>query len=108
MVAQAVVVGSDRPHPAALIAPDWPRVRTGLGLPADAPPAALAERSDVRALLVAECVRATADLGPHERIAWIGVLPHELTVDGGELTPTLKVKRRIVEERYSDLVPEYR
>ena len=108
LVAQAVVVGSDRPHPAALIAPNWTTLRSALGLPPDAPPAELAARSDVRAILIAECVRATAALGSFEQIRWIGVLPHELTVEGGELTPTLKVKRRIVEERYAGLVPEFR
>jgi long-chain acyl-CoA synthetase len=108
LVAQAVVVGNARPHPAALIAPNWTALRNGLRLPADASSVELAARSDVRAVLIGECVRATAELGPFEQIRWIGVLPHELTIDGGELTPTLKVRRRIVEERYTGLIPEYR
>ncbi len=107
LVAQAVVVGNGRAHPAALIAPNWTTLRAGLGLP-DAPAEVLAARRDVRAFLVAECVRATSDLAPFEQIRWIGVLPHELTVAGGELTPTLKIKRRVVEDRYAALVPEYR
>jgi long-chain acyl-CoA synthetase len=106
-VAQVVVIGSDRPHPAALISPNWTTLRAVLGLPASPPPV-LADRSDVRAFLIAECVRATADLATFEQIRWVGVLPRDLTVDAGELTPTLKVKRRVVEERYASLVPEYR
>jgi len=105
-VAQVVVVGGDRPHPAALISPNWTTLRKVLGLP-EAPSAVLAGRDDVHAFLVAECVRATADLAPFEQIRWVGVLPRDLTVDAGELTPTLKVKRRDVEARYASLVREY-
>ena len=55
----------------------------------------------------AECTRKTADLAPFEQIRWAGVLPRDLTIEDGELTPTLKVKRRVVELRYASLVVEF-
>jgi long-chain acyl-CoA synthetase len=107
-VGQVVVLGSDRAHPAALISPNWAALRGALALPDDVPDTALSERADVRALLADECARTTADLAPFEQIRWLGVLPRDLSIDAGELTPTLKVKRRVVDERYAALVPEYR
>jgi long-chain acyl-CoA synthetase len=106
-VVQAVVVGSGKAHPAALISPNWTALREKLALPEDVPPAELARRDDVRAFVAAEAQRCTADLASFEQIRWTGVLPRDLTIDDGEITPTLKVRRRVVEERYARLVHEY-
>jgi long-chain acyl-CoA synthetase len=106
-VAQAVVFGSGYAHPAALISPNWPALRAKLELPDDAPAAQLAAHAAVVAFFAAEAQRVTADLAAYEQIRWTGVLPRDLTIDDGELTPTLKVRRRIVEERYGTLVREY-
>jgi long-chain acyl-CoA synthetase len=46
----------------------------------------------------------TADLATFEKIKRIALLPREFSLETGELTPTLKVKRRVVEERYKDMV----
>jgi long-chain acyl-CoA synthetase len=43
-------------------------------------------------------------LAHFEQIKAIGLLEHELTIDGGELTPTLKVRRRVVAEKYKDMI----
>ena len=46
----------------------------------------------------------TPDLAQFEKIKKIALLPREFTQDAGELTPTLKVKRRVVEERYKAMI----
>ena len=106
-VAQAVVVGSGKAHPAALISPNWPALRAHLGLSPDELPERLAQHDTVRAFLCGEASRATADLATFEQIRWAGILPRDLTIDDGELTPTLKVRRRVVEVRYAVLIPEF-
>jgi long-chain acyl-CoA synthetase len=106
-VAQVAVFGDGRPHPAALVSPNWIAVCSRMALPAGIPPAELAAREDVRRFIAAECARKTAGLATFEQIRWAGVLPRELTIADGELTPTLKVKRRVVAERYGALIVEF-
>jgi long-chain acyl-CoA synthetase len=48
----------------------------------------------------------TAGLSQFEKVKKFALLERELTVDSGELTPTLKVRRRIVDELYRDLIDE--
>jgi long-chain acyl-CoA synthetase len=97
---QVMLVGDGRPHPAALVSPNWDLVRAELGIP-PAPAEDLALRADVVDFLTAEVRRNTEDLAKFEQVWRIIVLPRELTIEGGELSPTLKVKRRVVEARYA-------
>lgn len=106
-VAQVVVFGDGMPHPAALVSPNWDAVCSRMALAPGIPPAELAVRDDVRRFIAAECARKTAALATFEQIRWAGVLPRDLTIADGELTPTLKVKRRTVEERYAALIVEF-
>jgi long-chain acyl-CoA synthetase len=106
-VAQAVVFGNGLAYPVALISPNWVAVRTRMKIDAGVPAAELARRDDVRAFLCAECARKTTDLATFEQIRSAGVLPRDLTIEDGELTPTLKIKRRIVEARWASLVTEF-
>jgi long-chain acyl-CoA synthetase len=103
-IAQAMVFGSGMPHPAALISPNWTALCSRMEIPPGTPPAELAAREDVRRFVVAECTRKTADLATFEQIRWAGVLVRDLTIEDGELTPTLKLKRRVIEARYASLV----
>jgi len=50
--------------------------------------------------------KLTASLADYERIRRVALLPHEFSIDGGELTPTLKVKRRVIDERFSDVIDQ--
>ena len=55
--------------------------------------------------LIAEAVKkVNAELGMHERIRRFTVLKREFSLEEGEMTPTMKVRRRIVGERYRDLI----
>jgi long-chain acyl-CoA synthetase len=102
-VAQAMVLGDGRPHPAALVAPNWDLLKTHLDLGTGAPED-WAARDDVRAFMTAQIIAETADLGSYEQIRRVLVIPHEFTVESGELSPSFKIKRRVVEERYRDQV----
>jgi long-chain acyl-CoA synthetase len=100
-VNQVMVVGDDRPHPIALVSPDWGLVRTELGVPAKTPVEDLIHREDVQALVTREVRKNTADLAKFEQVRKVLLLPAELSVEAGDLSPTLKVKRRVVERRYA-------
>ena len=100
-VAQAMVVGNGRPYPAALVIPNWDLVRVELSIPKEVPPSDLIERQDVWELLAHEVRRKTEDLATYEQIRRIALLPNEFSVESGELSPAMKIKRRVVEERYA-------
>ena len=103
-VGQVMAFGANRPHPAVLVAPNWDLIRKELDLPADVPTAAMAADERVRALVIREVEANTAELASYERIKRIAILPRDLTIEDGELSPTLKVKRRVVEQRYAALI----
>jgi len=100
-IAQAMVVGSGRPHPAALVCPNWDLLRHELALPAGAAPEELAAREDVRAFMTGIVVKQTRDLATFEQVRRVIVIPREFSVEGGELSPAMKIKRRVVENRYA-------
>ena len=105
-IAEVVMVGNQRHFPAALVVPNfealekWARAK---GLPTESHEALVA-RSEVKEHYAREIERLSGDLAPFERIKKIVVLAHEFTLEAGELTPTLKVKRRVVEKKYKDVI----
>jgi long-chain acyl-CoA synthetase len=103
-VYQVLVFGAGKPHPAALVSPNWPIVRRELNIPSEMPTAQAAQLPQVVDFIRREVVTQTGDLGPYEQIRLVGILPRDLTVEDGELSPTLKVRRRIIEERYASLM----
>jgi len=102
-VAQAMVLGDGRPHPAAIVCPNWDLIRVELALPAIAPEE-LVKREDVLDFVTAEVRKQTSDLATYEQIRRVIVIPREFTVESGELSPSMKIKRRVVEERYRDQI----
>jgi len=103
-VGQVMAFGANRPHPAVLVAPNWDLIRKELELPAEMPTAAMSTDARLRTLVIREVAANTAELASYERIQRIAILPRDLTVEDGELSPTLKVKRRVVEQRYAGLI----
>jgi long-chain acyl-CoA synthetase len=105
-VEQAVIVGDKRKYVSALIVPDFERLRAwakAQGVDGK-DKAALVEDRRVFDLIKSEVARLTRDLADYEKVKRIGLLADEFTIDGGELTPTLKVRRRVVEQKYSGLI----
>jgi long-chain acyl-CoA synthetase len=74
-----------------------------LGRP-PAPRDELAGRADVLALYQELVDALNRELSQFERIKGLAILPTEFTIASGELTPTLKVKRKVVEDRYKDTI----
>jgi long-chain acyl-CoA synthetase len=105
-VNQVVLVGNERKFPAALIVPDWEMLRSyaelkNLDIKTDAD---FCRHPRIIDLFQRQVDEHTADLSRHERVKRVALLEKELTIEGGELTPTLKVKRRVVDEKYKDVI----
>lgn len=100
LVSQAVVVGDRRPYLVALVTLDPDEAR-GFAAQHGLEEAAVPESSALRAELEQAVARMNAGVGPVEQIKAFKVLPHDLSQETGELTPTLKVKRGAVAEKYS-------
>jgi long-chain acyl-CoA synthetase len=103
-VGHVVVHGERRPFVSALIAPDPETIRSWAkrrGIAA-ASYGELACSPEVRELLAQGVEELNSRLPRWQTIKRFAVLDHPLSVDAGELTPSLKVRRRVVEERYRD------
>jgi long-chain acyl-CoA synthetase len=106
LVAEAVVVGEGRKFPAVLIVPDFAlleqRARAmGLG-PSSRED--LVTNEEVLKLYQALVDQLNVSLGQFERIKKIAILPSEFTMERDELTPTMKVRRKVVEDRWRDVI----
>jgi len=100
---QAIAIGDRRPFMSALLTIDAEQVQklaAEVGEPADI--AALARSEKVRAIFQRGVDQVNAQLSNVEAIKKFVILPNDLSVDGGELTPTLKVKRKVVNEKYAE------
>ncbi len=101
-IGEAVLLGDQRPCIVALLVPDFARLEAealARGWPRDRQ--ALLAHPEVRAIYQAELARVNATLAPFEQIKTMDLIGHEFTQDSGELTPSLKVKRRVIVERYA-------
>jgi long-chain acyl-CoA synthetase len=105
-ISQAVVIGDRRPYLVALVTLDpeeAPALAQQLGIES-AEIAAMAEDEGVRAEVQKAIDEVNSHVGPVEQIKRFQILDHDLSQETGELTPTLKVKRNVVHEKYADLV----
>jgi long-chain acyl-CoA synthetase len=94
-VSQALVVGDGRPHVAALLTVNRREARK-------------VARSDeeVRALVAQVVADVNRRLGPEEKVRRFAILERDFAPEKGEVTPTLKVKRRVVEDHFRDEIDE--
>ena len=88
LVSQALVIGDRRPYVTALITLDD----------------SAADGSDVQAAIQREVDRVNADLSRFEQIKRFAILPRDFSPDEGEMTPTLKLKRRVCEDHFADVI----
>jgi long-chain acyl-CoA synthetase len=104
-ISQAMMHGDRRPYPVALITLDeeeivpWASER---GLPSEI--SDLAATDEVRQLVQDELDRVNSNYASVEQIKRFAILQRELSIEDGELTPTLKVKRAVVSENYRELL----
>ncbi|MHB1739647.1 MAG: AMP-dependent synthetase/ligase [Actinomycetes bacterium] len=108
LVSQAIVVGDGRPFIAALITlddealPGWCRLR---GKP-NTLPARLVDDPDLVAEIAAAVAEANRAVSHAEAIKKFRILPADFTEAGGELTPSLKLKRAVITSRYAEMIAE--
>lgn len=107
-VSQAVLIGNERKFAAALIVPNFEMLESYVklkGLDAKTPHE-MCHDPRIIDLIERQIEGLTLNLSRFEKVKKIALLEKELTVDGGELTPTLKIKRRVIEEKYKRVIDE--
>jgi long-chain acyl-CoA synthetase len=108
-VNQVVVVGSSRKYPAALIVPDWEALKSALRAAGEEVAATHADLSRQPAALKTvqkDITTITAHLADYERVRRIALLVDEFSIEKGEMTPTLKVKRAVIDQKFGELIEE--
>src|SRR3954451_7762410 len=101
LVSQCVVVGDRRPYLVALVtldAEEAVKYAQEHDLPED--PTQLAQNPDVKAAIEAHVEKINQNFARVEQVKKISILPHDLSQESGELTPTLKVKRAVVAQKH--------
>jgi long-chain acyl-CoA synthetase len=101
-----VVIGGSRKFIAALIVPNFEKLEeyaksAGVGYVNRRD---LIQNETVVRYLLEEVDRSTPNLAPYEKVKKIALLERDFEIERGEITPTLKVKRNIVEEKYKELI----
>ncbi|GBD25593.1 Long-chain-fatty-acid--CoA ligase FadD15 [bacterium HR30] len=107
LIGQACVIGDRRPFVSALIVLDpettlaWAQQQD---LPADL--SVLAQHPKVQSVVQGYIEEVNQNLSQVERIKKFVIVPQEWTIDSGELTPTMKMKRRVIHEKYAHLIEQ--
>lgn len=105
-VNQVVLIGAERKFPAALIVPVWEQLESycklkGIEVKSRSE---LCRHPRIVDLIQRQIDGLTPNLAKYEKIKKVALLENEFTIEGGELTPTLKVKRRVIDEKYKDAI----
>jgi len=105
-IGQAVVIGDRRKFLSALLVPDFEALKPWAekqGVHAAGNEQLVADRQ-VRELIAHEVAAVNAHLAGFEKVVAWELLPKELTLEDGEITPTLKVKRRVINQKYGSII----
>ena len=105
-IEQVAIIGDSRKFVSALIVPNFGSLRewaANNGIPSTSDEELLKHQS-VHDMMEARLEKLQKGLAPYEKIKRFTLLPHEFTMDNGELTNTLKIKRRVINSRYADLI----
>jgi len=105
-VNQVVLIGAGRKFAGALIVPNWEQLDSYCKLKSIEVNSRreLCEHPRIIDLFQRQIERLTPNLARYEKIKKVALLENEFTIEGGELTPTLKVKRRVIDEKYRDVI----
>ncbi|MBN1271579.1 MAG: long-chain fatty acid--CoA ligase [Candidatus Aminicenantes bacterium] len=101
-ISNIVVIGDKRKYIAALVVPDFEKIGeyARANNIAYSQPEDLVQNDQVRHFLEAEIKRMTPDLATYEEVKRIVILPRDFEIEQDEITPTLKIKRNIIENKY--------
>ena len=105
-IEQAMVIGENRKFPAALIVPDFNFLKdycTLKGIPFAGREQVITDKRIIDRVFQ-EVQEANGDSGHWEQVKKIALLPMELSIDGGDLTPSLKLKRKVIMAKYAALI----
>ncbi len=109
LVSQPVVVGSGRKQVGALIVPDWDALKEEMkaeGHHATGSREELCEDPQFIKRVQRDAIELTRELSDYERVKRVYLLPREFSIDKGEMTPTLKIKRGVIDEKFSEAIDE--
>lgn len=106
LVGQAALIGDNKKFVSVLISPNFGSLegwaqKNGVSTKDHA---ALVKDPKVQKAFEAIAEKVNKDLGHHETIKKVGLVPDEWNVDSGELTPSLKLKRRVILEKYKNII----
>lgn len=106
-IEQLIVIGANRKFVSALIVPSLLNVRKWLtdhGMPADGSNEELVKNEEVINLIHKQVEKYNEHFSHPEQIKKFVLLPNEWTIDSGELTPSIKIKRKVIEANYADQI----
>ncbi|MBX3298848.1 MAG: long-chain fatty acid--CoA ligase [Acidobacteria bacterium] len=109
LVSQAIVVGSGRKQVGALVVPDWEALKEAMaeiGVSTEGTREELCDNPHFIKRLQKDAIEFTRELNEYERVKRVYILPREFSIDKGEMTPTLKIKRGVIDEKYSEAIDE--
>lgn len=106
LIEQAIVVGEGQKFPSALLIPEFNALKEWCsknGIEYSSP-SEIIKNEQVKAKIDEEVKKLMTHIAHYEQVKKFELLPKPFTIDGGELTPTLKLKRKIIHARYKDLI----